>query len=147
MRCAQIKEPYREGLKVLALSFLYFNQEKYHRVSEMLQSFGFVNIMYKITARILLIRTYYHLYEKDETLYKLLISNCDSFERFFRRMLNTNPQKLEAALNFIFLLRKVIKQKQLKTGKKQAKEELIHILNNFTTIYAKSWVKTIIDSL
>ena len=125
---------------------MYFNQGKYQQVLEKLQSFGFTNIMYKITARILLIRTYYHLYEKDVTLYNLLISNCDSSERYFRRM-STNPKKLEAALNFVFLLRKIIKQKHLKMGRKKAKEELNYLLNNFTTIYAKGWVKIIIDNL
>lgn len=144
---SKIKISFQTDLKVLALSFLYFNQGNYQQVSEMLQAFGFTHSMYKITARVLLIRTYYHLYEEDETLYKMLLANCDAFERFFRRMPNLNSKKLEAALNFVFLLRKIIKQKQLRVGRKNAKEELNHLLKNFTNVYAKGWLKIMIDSL
>lgn len=128
-----------------AKSYLHFTKKEYEQVIDLLKSFTFSSILIKINAKLLLIRTYYHISEKDSTYLQLVQSNCEAFEKFVLREKQIHPLKKEAINNFIFLLKKVIKYQRTNKRNPTRKKELNHLLNNFAQIINRSWIKVLID--
>ena len=138
----QLRESIREDLTKLSLGFLFFNKLDYHQIPDLLQNYQFQNTLYKINAKTLLIRSYYQLFEQDKTLGNMIISNCNAFERYIKRERSISQEKKESYLNFSFILKKIISRKLRHPNFKE--KDLSYLLNNFSTVFAKTWLQDII---
>ncbi len=128
-----------------AKSYLHFIKREYEQVIDLLISFNFSSILNKINAKLLLIRTYYHISEDNPTYLQVVHSNCEAFEKFVLREKQIHPLKKEAINNFIFLLKKIIKYQTPHKRIATRKKELTHLLNNFAQIINRSWIKELIE--
>ena len=100
--------------------------------------------MYKINAKTILIRSYFKLFETDETFGELVIYNCDAFTRYIKREPTLNTQKKEPYLNFAFLLKKIVNHR---LNRLQMREpDFTYVLNNFTGVFAKGWLQEVIKA-
>ena len=142
-----LREATRAELKALSLSYLYYHQSSYTEVIETLEDFRFSNILYKINAKSLLVRTYFQIYEKDSSYHKLVLAKCTAFSRFIRNTDSINEKKKQSYLNFISLLKKITYQKELLLVNSATKRRLLVQLNKYENILAREWIRKKIDCL
>lgn len=131
----------------LAKSTIYFFQKDYDNVLVLLQQYSFTNIIHKFAAKVLLIRTYYHISENNPTYQQLVIHNCETFEKLLRREERINLIKKKAFMNFIYLLKKIIKFQTNFKKNNTSKSSLMDLLNNTSHIVSRNWIKTVIEKL
>lgn len=141
-----LNETTRSEIKALALSFLYYHKAKYAELIKILENFRFSNVLYKVNATSLLLRTYYQIYEQDPSYYKLVIAKCRTFRRFINNIDILNDAKKEPYLNFTSLLRKITQQKELVVSV-GIKQRLLAKANNYDKLFAREWIEEKIKDL
>lgn len=122
----------------LASGFISFFQSKYTQVIEQLIYFKFLSFGDQILAKTLLIRSYFKLIKIDDSYYYSLISSCKAFENYIRRHNVINDIKKESYLNFISIIRRLI---QFEHKDYLTKKKLLHQLNAYPNVFARTWLE------
>ncbi len=138
---------YRVDTKTLALGVLFFHEEKYRAAMDALRQFQFSDLLIALMAKSLLLRIYFHLFEKDPTYYDILQSQCDAFGRFLGKADKLNDNKKESYQNFLLLFKKILKHKKGLSGNKVSREVCLNLLDDFSPIVAKEWFRKVINRL
>lgn len=138
---------HRASIKALAKGVLFFHEEKYTVAIDALTKFKFSDLLKTLVAKSFLLLTYFQLYEKDPTYYDILQSQCDAFSRFIGKIDQLNVNRKESYLNFLLLLKKIIKYKNDFGRNKGGKKEFLNLLDNFSSIFAREWLRKVINRL
>lgn len=104
-----LPENIRESISSMADSLILFHKKDYHKAIQKLVTLKINNTKHEITARILLLQSYYHLIELgDSTYIKTLLAGCDAFKAFLKRSKEGRENKL-MHLNFVAVLKTITK--------------------------------------
>ncbi|MFN0215750.1 MAG: hypothetical protein ACKVT2_15940 [Saprospiraceae bacterium] len=136
---ANLPSDIRENARTFNLASLHFHQKKFHQVIELIRDVEYSDVVYTLSTKQLLVRTYYEL---DETL--ALDSLIDSFKIFLRRnKLISKSQKREYLnfLNFVKNLTILNANESRKVAKLQTRIE------KSSSITPKKWLLEKIDEL
>ena len=140
----RLKPSSKLDIVTLSACFLAFHQADYQVIPEKLSNYQFKDSLYKINAKTILIRSYYKLFESDDSYGDMIIYSCNAFEKFVKREPTLNTQKKEPYLNFSFLLKKIVHHKQNRL--KMNEPDFSFMLNNFTGVFAKGWLQEVIEA-
>jgi hypothetical protein len=122
----------RENARTFNLAQLYFSQKKYGRVIELLRNVEYSDVVYALSAKFVLVRTYY---ETEE--YMALDSLIDSFRIFLRRnTLISKSFKIEYN-NFLLFVKKL---SLLPPGNTKAVANLRSQIERCKAVVAKKWL-------
>ena len=138
-----LKPKFLEDTVALGLGFLNFHKEDYEEVITILRFHDFNEILPQINAKTLLLRSYFELLQTDSNYLELVISVIESFEKFIRRKGFLNDRRREIYLNFIVILKKLVKHStDIQTENIETKKkELLKTLENYKSIFAGTWLK------
>ncbi len=114
------------------LAHVYFYQERYDRVIELLREVEYQNIAYSLGSRMLLLRTYFELRE-DQALDSLI----DSYRIFLRRNRLISKEVKQQYLNMLRFTRKL---SQLAPFDKKGIEKVGLEIENCMSLAAKKWL-------
>lgn len=107
------KKHLRSELKDQTISiswgYWYFFRADHSKSLDVLQGVAFSNTTYKIASRLLLVRSYFELYLKDDSYYDLTNYSIESFEKFLKRSKNISKSRSEIIQNFLRELKKLVK--------------------------------------
>ncbi len=119
------------------LARLYFAQKKYAKVIEQLRTAEYKDVFYAMSARWMMVKTYYEL---DE--YNALESLLDSFRIYLLRKKEITSTHRRQYLNMVRFVQKIIR---LMPGDKKAKENLRKKIQESKAIAEKSWLLSIVQ--
>ncbi|HNM25487.1 MAG TPA: hypothetical protein PKL15_08665, partial [Saprospiraceae bacterium] len=129
----------RENAMSYNLSYLYFNQKEYSRVIELLRDVEYSDVSYALSAKVLLLRTYYELGEMIA-----LDSLIDSFRIYLRRNKVISKRLKRESNNFLnFLKRLAVLEDKKITGTSALKKR---IMEN-PSIVSKKWLLEKVDEM
>lgn len=131
----------------LGWGYWYFFQTDHTSTIDFLQKISFVSLEYKIHSKLLLIRSYYELFSKDDSYFQLTHSCILAFEKFLKRNRKLPQNKKKMSLNFTAEIRKLIKIKYEKKTNKELKGNWLYEINKRKNLIAKSWLIEKINEL
>lgn len=125
-----LEEEIRESTILLGKARLQFELNNFGEVLELVNQVDFENVIYAVRARTLMLRSFYELRPDYETAIQ---DQCKSFDLYLKRNKVLNSQKIEGCLNFLKLMRMLLR-------KKPNKSKLQKELDNSTQIICRSWL-------
>lgn len=126
----------REKVVLLSKANVKFNLGDYSSTIDLLLSSTFPMILDKITARILLVKSYYELFLIDDSYQNLLSMQIGNFEKNIRREEKISQNKKIGFLNFTKFLKKLL---EIKVKKEDLLKFRQH-LQSTTSITHKAWL-------
>jgi len=96
----------RVVIKNISLGFLHFYKKDFHKVTDILQTQTFVNINNTLSAKSLLLRSYFELLISDQRYFTLFDSFSDSFAIYIKRK-KLSKEKGERYNSLVRILQKV----------------------------------------
>ncbi len=128
----KLDERQRDKVVPYALALLYFHLKDYDKTTDYLLNADFVDVFYKISYKILLIKTYYEL---DEI--SVLKSAIESFRIYLMREKHISEVNRKAYQNFVNLTKKLIR---IKTGGNKSPQALKEAIQNAERIADQQWL-------
>jgi hypothetical protein len=128
----------RENARTFNLANLYFFQKKYDRVIELLQNVEYSDVVYALSAKFVLVRTYY---ETEE--FMALDSLIDSFRIFLRRNKLISKTFKTEYNNFLLFVKKL---SILPPGNPKAVAQLRGQIERCNAVVTKKWLLEKIDA-
>ena len=142
-----LDENIRLGAKALGKAFLYFHQQAFSEVIEVLVNQKFNQLLHHLRSRSLQLRAFYELFQQDDSYYEFLISNTYAFEKFIRRNDKIAKSRAEGYLNLISYTRKLANIKIKWKMEPKVKENLRDGLRNEARFIAKKWMLEKVEEL
>lgn len=109
------------------LATWYYEQENYDQVINLLNRVTFTDVYYEISSKYILLKVYYDSDEINPLTYLIT-----SFDRYIRRNKAISSQNRQGILNFLLMLKKLVKLKEWQLYKKadfmQAQKEKLEML-------------------
>jgi hypothetical protein len=136
----KLPETEREDVFQYNLASIYFEAKNYDAALDILNKIEYIDITYKIAARILRLKIYYILQEQAEHYYTILESELNAYTIFVYRLKDLNTQQKNRYKNFAYYLAKIL---QLLPKDKTAAQKLVAKLERSDTA-EKSWLLRII---
>jgi hypothetical protein len=107
-----------------------------------LNEIAYTDDFYKISARILRLKTYYEIAEKDTTYLEVLQNDLSATKLLVYRLKNVVTQQKKLYLNFIKFLDKLL---QLPPKRSKEARKLLEELTKSTVVLEKRWLLEKID--
>lgn len=126
--------------------FLYFAEEAYEKVIELISNVKLPEIQESINLRTILLRSFFKLYQQNKFNHKPLLSQLSSFERYLKRDSDLNATRKLKNKNFIKYLRKVIYYTERKKWNKKRVADLLVEIDSRNDVALSPWLKRIIKS-
>jgi len=127
-----LSEEFRESTYAFNLARLYFDKEDWAKVIPLLNQMEYKEIFLELSARNLLMKTYYEMEE-----FEVLISFLDSFQMFLRRKKKILGYHCTGYMNLIKVTRQLVR---LEYGKKEEREKFKQKVVEMKEIVDKQWV-------
>lgn len=143
----QLAEPYSAETRHLAISTLKFNQEKFEEVINLLTPQRFTHLLYELNARTLLLRSYYKLFEHNDTYYPILITQCNSFIKLLQRNQTLQENNKQARLLFAKLLKLITETLYRNDYNEEKKQAFFDMIHQSKGIILKGWLMEILNNL
>lgn len=124
----------------LSTALVAFNEKKYTKVIDVLNTSTFPNTLNHYGFKSLIIRATFKTFPTDTNYYQMFIKQCLSFEKYLTRDGITVTKKIETHLNFTKFIKKIgqlIFNKKLTEAKK---ETLLLELEKNNKISYKNWL-------
>lgn len=122
----------RENARTFNLANLYSYQKKYEKVIELLRNVEYSDVVYALSAKLMLVRTYYETSE-----YLALDSLIDSFRIFLRRSKLISKTLKTEYTNFLLFVKKL---STLLPGNAKALERLQAQIERCNSVVSKKWL-------
>ena len=133
---SNITTPYKNDFLILAKSYLLFEEKKYQKLLDYLNTYEFNYSLLNLNARSLICRTYFELSILDASYKDLTENAIVSFEKTITRNKELSQNKRESYLNFLHVLKKL-----LKANVNQAKQnKLKNSILKFNHLYNRAWL-------
>lgn len=137
----------QENAKCLGLAYFHFHQAEWVKTIDYLQKIDFsINIFYNLRGRVLLLRCYMELYIINKDNPEHIYYQAAAFKRYLTRNKALGNSTVNAYLNFIKLILKLL---DYKTSNK-SKDELLDIekeINPKKDLVLKPWLMKILNAL
>lgn len=104
----QVKSPWAENVYTYCKSYILAETGRKREAIRLLQELTFSDVYYAVSARILLLRTFFEMGEFETLLYQIT-----AFENFLKRNRSISPRNKKLHLSFAGQLRKVTKLKEI----------------------------------
>ncbi len=114
----------------LAKATMYFETKQFDAVLDELREITYHDLLINIRARSLMLRSYYELFGNKNTL---VGDYCIAFETFLKRQRTPKREVVEAARNFIGIVRKLV-------AAKVGREAILEIIHHTSPLYHKDWL-------
>ncbi len=119
----------RNDTTLLAKSLMLFEKTDFRQVLALLEPAGFKDVNDTIRARALLLRSYYECQADMD----MMLEYCNAFDIFLRRNRKSRKAIVIATLNFLRLIKMLIR-------KKADKEQIVREISQAESLYFKSWL-------
>jgi len=129
---SKLERKFRRNAYHYNLSYWYFNTDEFNKAHDELIKVKFEGLMYNLSSRVLLMRIFYELDEKET-----LISLADSFRKYVKRNNILVSNRRAPYLNFIKYTSKLIRVNQ---GSKKRLQELQRLVENEKQTVNKTWL-------
>lgn len=90
------------------LGKLHFQKGDFSTVIELLLNKTFSEVLYQITSRTILLKSYFEIFLKDRTYHDLILTQAEAFEKYLRREKNISKSNRTRSLNFIRYYKKLV---------------------------------------
>lgn len=130
----------RDDAKTLATALWLYATQQPNAVTDMLLRIDFLNVYYQVQARVLLIKVYFELFQKEEGYFELVISQAEALDRFLRRNKKVSKSQKKALINFTVWVKRLAR---LKSGYRldgAMKVKLRREIKEVQALYNKSWI-------
>ncbi len=141
-----ISGSYTNDILVLSKAYYHFHKANFSQATNLISAHKFLNKRMEILAKTLSIRAFYELYHQDETLHGFLQNALDAFYKFLKRDFVLNNEKILTYLNFIKLLKRLVKVKH-KNSTNAQKNNLISFLEANKPMIAVAWLRQKIEAI
>ena len=129
----------RENARTFNLAYLYFHLKQYPQVIELLRNVEYSDVVYALSAKLTLVRTYY---ETDEIM--ALDSLIDSFRIFLRRNKIISKNQKREYNNFLNFVKKLV---SMPLSDQAAVAKLRQRVTETASTMPKKWLLEKIDEL
>lgn len=129
----------RENARTFNLAYLYFHLKQFPKVIELLRNVEYSDVVYALSAKLILVRTYY---ETDESL--ALDSLIDSFRIFLRRNKVISKNQKREYNNFLNIVKKLT---SMPSSDQPALAKLRQRVTETSSAMPKKWLLEKIDEL
>ena len=136
----------RENAKVLSLGYVLFHQKNYWGVIDLFLNQKFTTRPDLLRSKTLLLQSYFELTLEDDTFFELFHSYSKSYEKFIRRDTVFSEKRMNAYLNFILLVRRVLKLKANLLWNEKEKKKIENRIKKEDSIL-KNWLEIRLESI
>ncbi len=136
---AFLNEDIREDTIMLNTGLLYFHQKDFEQAYQLFSNHAF-SLAFQPKSRSNLIRTLYELFQKDPTLFDLLISKIDAFDKHLKRNQLISLDTKEAYLNQLILLKKMATGLNQQKDRQKLAKSLLRNVNNKKMVIGRKWL-------
>lgn len=144
--CSFLQDSMRNHLKLTAKAIIEFNNENYLSAIEYLNAAKTLKNHNIHTLNTLSLRTFFKLFQENNTYYDLFLSTANSFERALYRDKILSKSKLENALSFVQILKKIGNDIDQNNLTKQKINKYLQTISDQALIY-NSWLVEILKKL
>ena len=102
-----LEKSIRADANALGRGLWLFDQNKPDKTIELINSIEFKNDFYKNQTRVLLIKSYFEKFIRNESYYGMLIYQTNSFEKTLKRNKNISKTRKKSILNFLWCIKQV----------------------------------------
>ncbi len=135
----KLPEDHQDNAVNYNLAKLYFNQEKYEKVIELLREVEYKNLSYALGGKLMLLKTYYEL---DEQL--VMNSLMESFRIYLQRARTISKEVKEQYLNVLKFVKQLSK---IVPGDKKAIKKIRHQIKSTSPLPDKQWILEKVEEL
>ena len=133
-------EPIRQDAKSLGLAFWYYYQDRFDEAHEFLNRIKFINEVYKLRAKTLLLRVCFLEIKNNSTYLEVLELQILSFKKYLKRNKNFSKEWIKTYENFATYLWQLAKLNLTKVKDKNAQFALKEKITNEDLVFQKSWI-------
>ena len=123
----------------LSMAYWHYHQQHYLEVISHLQEIHFLP-SYGHRAKSLQTRTFYELYQQDDSYYESILAEINSFEQYIRRETKTSTYRKKSYLHLIGYLKKLIKIKNNPKWSREKTRQLEEEIKSKQPVFAKHWL-------
>ena len=123
----------------LAMAYWHYHQQQYPEVLSHLQEIHFLP-SYGYRVKSLRTRSFYELYQQDNSYYEPVLAEINSFEQYIRREKTTTTYRKRSYLHLISYLKKLVKIKNNPKWSREKTEQLKEDIENKQPVFAKHWL-------
>lgn len=135
----KLPEGHQDNAVNYNLAKLYFHQEKYEKVIELLREVEYKNLSYALGGKLMLLKTYYEL---DEQL--VMNSLIESFRIYLQRARTISKDVKEQYLNVLKFVKQLSK---IVPGDKKAVKKIRHQIKSTSPLPDKQWILDKVEEL
>ncbi len=139
-----IPEEQREAAYIFASGYLLYHQGKYSECIQKLKDVKFPKRAYSSRVKSIIIRSWFELFLSGKNVYISLKSHIDTFDRFLRRKEDLQSDVTDGYLNFLSLLKKIIKLIQEKRFNEN-KDDLTKRVKLTAPLILRDWLLKILE--
>lgn len=102
-----LNDTVKNDAKAMGMGLLLFDRQESSKAIELINQVEFKNNFYQNQARVLLLKSYFEEFIKNENYYDLIIYNANSFERSLKRNKKISDVRKTGLLNFVWAVKKM----------------------------------------
>jgi len=123
----------------LAMAYWHYHQQNYLEVLSHLQEIHFLP-SYGYRVKSLRTRSFYELYQQDNSYYEPVLAEINSFEQYIRREKTTTTYRKQSYLYLVSYLKKLVRIKNNPKWSQEKTEQLREEIKNKQPVFAKHWL-------
>jgi hypothetical protein len=130
----------KNDAKTLGLANLYFQQNEFSRVIDLLIHFNSNSLTELFIGKTMLLRSYFELFLQNQSFFEMVIAYTYSFEHLVKRKKKLPEERSKGCLNLSKLLRRLSKLIFDNNWNQKTKTDFLKTVINTEPIIGKSWL-------
>lgn len=130
----------KEDAKTLGLANLYFQENKFSQVIDLLIHFNSNSITELFIGKTILLRSYFELFLQNNSFFEMVIAYTYSFEHLIKRKKKLPEERSKGCLNLCKQVRKLSKLIFDKNWNQKTKSDFLKTVINTEPIIGKNWL-------
>lgn len=130
----------KEDAKTLGLANLYFQQNKFSQVIDLLIHFNSNSLTELFIGKTMLLRSYFELFLQNQSFFEMVIAYTYSFEHLVKRKKKLPEERSKGCLNLSKLVRRLSKLIYDKNWNQKTKSDFLKTVINTEPIIGKNWL-------
>ena len=123
----------------LAMAYWHYHQQNQLEVLSHLRDVYFLP-SYGYRVKSLRTRSFYELFQQDDSYYEPVLAEINSFEQYIRREKTTTTYRKQSYLNLVSYLKKLVRIKNNPKWSWEKTEQLREEIENKQPVFAKHWL-------
>ncbi len=140
-----LTKEFQKDAGIWAEAYLLRNRSQYEASISLMVNHTFTTFAFNLLGRILCLKSYFDLYQADQSYFQFLTNYTESFEKWLRREQMLSQERKLAHLNFIKYVKRIIRVETEERNFQEKFQAIAEELSLEKAIISKQWLEEILQ--